>query len=407
MAWIGAGRRQVCTSRGPGCRPWRRGSIRTQSSNADHDEPGIAGRVRVLIASPLPPPVGGISTWTEEVRASRLPRSFAVEIFDTSWREDGVRPRSRWRADRAWRSIGQLVRYQRAVRTFRPRIVHVSSSYHWGFVRDAATIALARVAGARVVLQLHGGDFPEFRARLGRFGSGLVDRVLRACDRVLVLESKSERALAAIVGPGRVCRTINATEVPSERPEPARGAEAPCQILYAGAILEAKGILDLLAAFDGVRDASLTLVGPIDPGFAPKLHGAAAVASGRVRVLPERPRRQILELLREADIVVIPSHREGLPLALIEAMAAGRAIIATAVGAIPEIVRDREEARLVPAHDPSALRRALQDLVDAPAERDALGTRAHACAKECFSRESLEQQLGTIWRELASDGAAR
>ena len=86
--------------------------------------------------------------------------------------------------------------------------------------------------------------------------------------------------------------------------------------------------------------------------------------AGRVHFLGQR--RDIPDLLAALDIFVLPSHSEGVSLALLEAMAAGLPVIATAVGGLPEVVTDGENGLLIPPKDPEALAAALARLLADP-----------------------------------------
>ena len=96
--------------------------------------------------------------------------------------------------------------------------------------------------------------------------------------------------------------------------------------------------------------------------------------AGRVHFLGQR--RDIPDLLSALDIFVLPSHSEGVSLALLEAMAAGLPVIATAVGGLPEVVTDGENGLLIPPKDPEALAQALARLLADPALAKKLGENA-------------------------------
>jgi glycosyltransferase involved in cell wall biosynthesis len=105
-------------------------------------------------------------------------------------------------------------------------------------------------------------------------------------------------------------------------------------------------------------------------------------------------------LLGAADLFVLPSRREGLPIALLEAMEAGLAIVATPVGGIPEALAHGEAGVLVPAGDARALADALAALARDPARRRALSEAARARAHARYSRSAGLAALGTLWRDL-------
>ncbi len=93
------------------------------------------------------------------------------------------------------------------------------------------------------------------------------------------------------------------------------------------------------------------------------------------------------EYLKAFDVFVLPSRKEGFPYTLLEAAAAGLPIVATTVGAVPEILRDGIEARLVPPNNPEALARAIQELLDDPAHAQALGLAARERVRTVYSKE--------------------
>jgi glycosyltransferase involved in cell wall biosynthesis len=105
--------------------------------------------------------------------------------------------------------------------------------------------------------------------------------------------------------------------------------------------------------------------------------------------------------LAAASVFCLPSHAEGLPMSMLEAMAAGKAVLATGVGGIPEALHDGDNGLLVPPHDVTALARALAQLLGDPALRERLAQRARASIEQHYSTEVVCGQLSAIYRELA------
>jgi glycosyltransferase involved in cell wall biosynthesis len=135
-----------------------------------------------------------------------------------------------------------------------------------------------------------------------------------------------------------------------------------------------KGILQALAALRRTWPGiTLDLVGEQDrdPAYAARVHAAlhAPGLAGRVRVHGRVSTGTLAQLFAEADALLMPSTHEGYGMVLAEALAAGLPIIATRVGAIPEVVRDGEEAELVPANDIGELVRAIERLASSPDEQ--------------------------------------
>lgn len=152
------------------------------------------------------------------------------------------------------------------------------------------------------------------------------------------------------------------------------GRETSLRLLLVGHWTPRKGILQAVAALQQTWPGiTLDLVGEQDrdPAYAAQVRAALQVPAlvGRVRVHGRASASLLARLLAEADALVMPSSHEGYGMVLAEALAAGLPIIATRVGAIPEVVRDGLEAELVPANDVGALARAIERLATSPGEQ--------------------------------------
>jgi glycosyltransferase involved in cell wall biosynthesis len=168
---------------------------------------------------------------------------------------------------------------------------------------------------------------------------------------------------------------------------------------YVGAWEPRKGLLTLAAAWRSVASrtpgAHLLLVGAGTQ--EPALREAFA---GQPRVRWVGYRRDIPAVMRALDVLVLPSYVEGAPNVVLEAMAAGTAVVATAVSGTPELLRDGREGLLVPARDAEALAAALVRLSEDADARAAMGASGAARVVESFSLEAMldayEQLLGRL-----------
>ena len=109
-------------------------------------------------------------------------------------------------------------------------------------------------------------------------------------------------------------------------------------------------------------------------------------------------RTDVPTLNRLLDVFVLPSREEACPMALLEAMAAGRAVVATHVGGIPEIVEQNVEGSLVPPDDPPALAQAILSLLTNPARRTAMGTAARQKVAASFTRDRMVRETLALYQ---------
>src|SRR5262249_32468661 len=100
-------------------------------------------------------------------------------------------------------------------------------------------------------------------------------------------------------------------------------------------------------------------------------------------------RRDVPQLLAAADVFVLASEREGLPIAALEAMAAGKPVVATAVGDLPRLVQDGRTGRIVPPGHANALADALQEVLSAPADAVKMGLRGRTIVARDYGLDSM------------------
>ncbi len=282
---------------------------------------------------------------------------------------------------------------------------------------DAYGAVAVRLAGRAVLISSKHNDEAVLRRPL----VGLVHGWLaRLTDRVIVLSEHVGRYMRdrGRVPPGRLRRVYygitpdtgaaTAAARAAVRAEFGVPAEAPL-LLTVGRLDPQKGHLDLLAALRQVV-AALPTVQLIVAGapqqasadYEQALRAAAAAPELADRVHWAGHRDDVPALLAACDIVVQPSHWEGFGLVLVEAMAAQRPVVATAVSAIPEVVRDGETGLLVPPRDPHALARALLRLCGDPERRAWLGAAGAARVQSHFTAERMVRETLAVYAEAGA-----
>jgi len=363
-------------------------------------------RPRLLLLSPLPPPTGGIPTWTLGVLESELGKRWDLRVVDTSPSEKvAVHGESRLRLRRVLDALRILMDLLWQLVRFRPDVVHVNTPYYWAFLRDGAAIWIASLLGARTVLHPRGGDFPEFVEGAPHLFRRWIDATLRRTDRCIALTGANQALMEAIAGASRVRYVPNFVRLedlgaPADRR--ARRGEA-VRVLFVGWIVEGKGVRELLDVARKLPEVRFTLVGAQQPDFVESVRGELEAQRHHVELLGPRPREQVLELYREADIFVLPTWREGFPNVVLEAMAAGLPVVATPVGAIPDALRDGVEGYLVPPRDSALLEAALRRLVEDPEARRVLGQRARKRVEEAYGMDAVVRRLHEVYAELLEE----
>lgn len=184
--------------------------------------------------------------------------------------------------------------------------------------------------------------------------------------------------------------------VPGPREIPQR-VNRPVRVLFAGRVGARKGAPELLEAWSRIsagRDAVLVLAGGLDdPDGSIR---AAVDRAQRVELTGWLDAEALQDQLRRAQILVLPSRAENLPLSLLEGMAWGLAPVVTPVGAVPEVVDDGENGMLVPVGDAGALAQALAGLLDDDARRTGMGDAARVTWENGYSMDGYRTRFDDI-----------
>jgi glycosyltransferase involved in cell wall biosynthesis len=266
-------------------------------------------------------------------------------------------------------------------------LVHAHMTTRGSAVRKAVLAGLAMGFGVRVVIHLHGADFLPFFRRLHPVLQSCLRILLQRAWRVIVLGEAWRCFLIEEVGVAAACIALIPNGVPRPCLPRLRNTDQPPQLLFLGRLCPRKGVRELIEALAAPEVAGrawrASLAG--DGDAAPYVRLACRLGIGDRVDFPgwaDRPAAQAL--LARADILLLPSHHEAMPMAVLEALAAQVAIIATPVGCLPEYLTDDVNCRFVPAGDVAALAILIRLLLDDPAARDRLAGAGGLLFREQF-----------------------
>jgi glycosyltransferase involved in cell wall biosynthesis len=259
-------------------------------------------------------------------------------------------------------------------------VVHLHMTTRGSVVRKCVLSALARALGRPVIVHMHGADFFGHYDALLPVWQRLVAVSLRTASHVVVLGQAWRTLLIERAGldEARVSVVRNGVA----RPSPcARLEGGMTHLVFLGRLGERKGVPDLLAALASrpmsCRRWRATLAGDGEVAHFAGLVERAGLA-GRISLPGWVGRDEVAGLLAAADVLVLPSYDEALPMAVVEAMAHGLAVIATQVGVLSEILLHEVNALVVLPGDIAGLTEALVRLIDDAPLRRRLGQAGHA-----------------------------
>lgn len=284
----------------------------------------------------------------------------------------------------------------------RPDIVHAHAASKGSFVRKSVLLALSRASGAKTVFHLHGACFDAFIEGSGPRMQRWIRHTLEQSSVVIALSSRWAEYLHGFAPRARVVVIPNSVPLPP----PAADVAEPGRILFLGQVEPRKGIYELIEALALLKDrfpqARLAIGGQGELDKVKRRAGELGVLD-RVEELGWVTARRKHEELARAAIFCLPSHAEGLPMALLEAMAAGKAVLSTGVGGIPDALRDGDNGLMVEPGKVDALAAGLARLLGDDEARRRLGGRARATIEQEFESGVVIGQISAVYQQLRSN----
>lgn len=351
-------------------------------------------RLRVLVVGPVQA-TGGIARYIAELR-ERLPETVTVTVYDTAVPQGSGTIRF---IRGLVRSLADAVRFPFRRR---PDLVHVHTAEYYSFLRKSAYVLLTKYVWRRpVVLHVHGPTFDRYVERASPPLRALQRLVFDASDAIVVLSPYWKRALEPYLPAEKVLVLPNAVDVDEYDPA---FPETP-HVVFVSNHYPRKGLVEFVEAIDRLKgnesDEGV-------PAFRVSIAGSGPLSEHAERLADRYEGVEYLGYVSEAEkrrllcaasIYVLPAYAEGLPIGVLEGMAGGNAVVATAVGGVPDLI-DEDGGVLVDPGDERALADAIRSLLGAPDRTRAMGERNAARVQE-YTWPRVISRLTDLYAALA------
>jgi glycosyltransferase involved in cell wall biosynthesis len=301
--------------------------------------------------------------------------------------------------------LGCLAALSIACARGRVDVTHIHMSFGGSTLRKLALMRAAGLFGVPTVLHIHGSEFAVFCDRLSPRLRGMLAGTMARAARIVVIGNFWRQFVVERLGieASKVVVVANGVPLPAATPR-RRNSDDSCRIVYLGLLGPRKGTSDLLQALASPAlrplrwDAVIAGNGDVD---AFRAEAAALELTDRVTFPGWVGPEEAQELLSSAGIFVLPSYNEGLPVAVLEAMAAAIPVVTTRVGAIPDLGIEGAAGFLVDPGSIKELADRLALLVGEAGLRAQMGANGRRRVERDFTIDSTAKRLAALYQETA------
>jgi glycosyltransferase involved in cell wall biosynthesis len=355
---------------------------------------------RIGLVAPLPPQIGGVASFAEWLLANEREIGCRYDTFDL-WRHPEEEVGGRVRLSTVRRQTRLLARFVRWLPTA-PRLTHYCVAWTpTGLARDLLFLTLLRLSRRRAIGNIH------VVADVGRRRRFALRVLARLTTELVTTTRTAAESLAAAGAPAQwISNPLRIEPNGNHR----SSNSSALRLLFVGRYGAAKGAPELVAALAGARtsgvEATLRFVGQeLYAGDEASLRKEVRELGlgDSVEFAGVLPPERLRDCYEEADVICLPSHREGLPMALLEGMAFGLPVLASPVGGIPDLVTDGEDGLLVEPGNIDGLRVAIEALAASPDQRASMGSAARARVRAVTDPALVARR----WRDVYARCTAR
>jgi glycosyltransferase involved in cell wall biosynthesis len=365
-------------------------------------------KMKVLLVAHIGYPWGGISQRYSDLLGSKLPQKIDLTFFESSPNKKTFSSTGSFNLVNVLGFFDVCIKYIRAILRVKPSIVHIASANGFSFVKHSILIIIAKLWGCKVILAPH-CSISVFIPK-SKVSFRWMQFVLKQCNGMIILSSEWIK-INEIAPKTKIILLKNSINLTPyiKLDKSLKEKNGKIKIIYLGHIGVEKGIMDLIQAVKILNDRQII-------GFEVWIYGEDSHpgelynAKELVRslqldkyILFSEPifGEKKIEVFRAADIFVLPSYHEGLPVSIIEAMAAGLPIIATRVGGIPDLIDDSKNGILINSKAPIELANAIMTLIENEHLRQIYGIEAKRKALQNHDVEIYVDRLLNFYQELS------
>ena len=357
--------------------------------------------MKVLLISPYHSATGGITKWAHIIVEHYIKNNCGVQLEVLSIdRGDMTQIKSGWdRIKSGIRTYIKVVKEEKELLKKGFDVVHICSSASIGLIKDYILLKAAKKKGAKAVVHFHFGRIPQLSQQRG-WEWIFLKKVVSISDAVIVLDQASYDVLQACgLNAYKVPNPLDpqiATIINNTTSSPAKKEKT---VLFVGHCYKEKGVVEFAEACSRIPNLEAIVMGGISDEMRNTLKRFDPEEQF-LKIFGAKPFQEVITAMKSCGVFVLPSYTEGFPNVILEAMACGCPIVATDVGAIPEmldVIGDRGYGICIKPKDVDDLELAIRKMIEDKEYAEKCGSGAKQRVNDVYSIEKVWSQLNKVW----------
>lgn len=357
-------------------------------------------KINVLLVAPSISLKGGISKWTKNILNcyKEHKEDCNLDYLSTVRYKHSVEHGIYARLSAG---IFIVTNFWKRVSDIKYDMVHITTSASFSLIKDLFIIKIAKYYNIKSIVHFHFGRIPDL-AKVKNWEWRLLKKVLISSDVAITIDLKSYSTLTSL-GFNNIVYLPNPLSngvINSVVKENSLIVQDRV-VTFVGQMLKTKGIYELVEVCSQISDVKLNMYGSLPVGTKEKLELLAGKEHEKwLNIGGEIDYGSVISKMTESSVFVLPTYTEGFPNVILESMACGCSIIASAVGAIPEMLAidtDNPCGICVEPKNKIQLKEAIEYMLDHPLEAREFGERAKKRVIEEYSIDSVWEKLLVIW----------
>jgi glycosyltransferase involved in cell wall biosynthesis len=361
----------------------------------------MSKKLNLCLISPFPPPYGGIGNWSK-LLSKHLEKKNNIKLntINTSPKKRVTEGRTLW--DRIVKSginmIKQINKLKKIIRKDKPDVLHITTSGQLSIIRDIVFLWIAKKKNIPTAYHIHFGRIEEISTK-NNLEWKLILYAMKLSSKVIAIDKKTYHTVLNNFNNVEIVyipNPIDITNMPKFKTNTSENF-----IMYLGWVIKTKGIEELLSAWEDIdkKNWYLKIVGPYNDNYLKSLKNKYTLEN--VIFEGEKDHKEAMKLLNKSKIFILPSYTEGFPNVVLEAMSLSKPIIATKVGAIPEMLSGC--GILINKKNEDDIEVYLNDLIDNEKKRKLLGENAYNKLINNYTIEIIYDKYLQLWCELSNN----